>query len=267
VQLLAGATEMSRAKTGTVRYVPATRDCNPRGARSRPLGVPQDRELSAEYSERWFDERKRRGLSSIDTDRGRMRNHVFPLLSTRPIREVTQDELREVVESLDSKVLDGVFSWRTAQKVWGLVTKLFSDACQSKAAVLRVRDNNPAMGVRGPDSGVVKAKQWLFPAESTLLLRAGDSDVRPRWRRLYALSIYLYTRPGELAVLRWDDVNLEQQYVSIHRALDLKTGLIKPTKTGVTRRVPIHARLASVVWTPCGARTRLGRPCVAPGAA
>ena len=47
-----------------------------------------------------------------------IRRHVFPLLSTRPIRDVSQGELREVVESLDGTVLDGVFSWRTAQKLW-----------------------------------------------------------------------------------------------------------------------------------------------------
>jgi integrase len=207
--------------------------------------APRGREPFSAYSERWFEDRKRRGLSSIDTDRGRIRNHVWPLLSARPICEVTQDELREVVESLDSKVLDGAFSWRTAQKVWGLVTKLFSDACQSKTAALRVRADNPASGVRGPDAGVVKAKQWLFPAESMLLL--GCNGVPLRWRRLYALSIYLYTRPGELAVLRWDDVDLDQEYVSIHQALDLKTGAVKPTKTGVTRRMPIHASLRPLI--------------------
>jgi hypothetical protein len=102
---------------------------------------PRGQELFSELSERWFEDRKRRCLSSIDTDRGRMRNHVWPLLSARPIGEVTQDGLRGGVESLD-----GVSSWRTAQQVWGLVTKLFSDACQSKSVSRPARSSRRTPG-------------------------------------------------------------------------------------------------------------------------
>src|SRR5688572_7629194 len=49
------------------------------GASEPVPSAPRDGEPFSAYSERWFEDRKRRGLSSIDTDRGRIRNHVWPL--------------------------------------------------------------------------------------------------------------------------------------------------------------------------------------------
>ena len=54
-------------------------------------------------------------------------------------------------------------------------------------------------------------------------------------------------------MLRWDDVNLDQEYVSIHQALDLETGAVKPTKTGATRRMPMHASLRPLIHQLCEA--------------
>lgn len=199
-------------------------------------------ETVAEYAARWFKDRERRGLSSVATDRGRFTNHIAPVLGPQRIRDVTRDEIRAVVERLDETTRRGGFSWRTAVKVWGLVTKMFSDACDSKVAALRVRSDNPCAGLPGPDRGERKAKQWLYPVEASALLAC--AEVPLRWRRLYALATYLYLRPGELAALEWADVNAGQRYVSVHQALDMRTGDAKPTKTGITRKVPIRPELA-----------------------
>jgi len=118
---------------------------------------------------------------------------------------------------------------------------MFSDACKSKVASLRVRRDNPATDVRGPDRGENKAKQWLYPNEAEALLAC--ADVPLRWRRLYALAIYLYLRPGELAALEWRDVDLAHDYVNVHQALDIRADKVKSTKTGITRKVPIHPSL------------------------
>jgi integrase len=141
----------------------------------------------------------------VSTDRGRLEKHVMPRLGSRSIVEADQDDLRAVVEHLDDTVRAGALHWNTARKVLGLVTKMFSDACRSKVAALRVR-KDPARDVQGPDEGSPTAKQWLYPNEVSALLAC--ADVALRWRRLYALMAYLYTRPGELAALDWQDVHL-----------------------------------------------------------
>jgi integrase len=92
--------------------------------------------------------------------------------------------------------------------------------------------------VRGPDRGAKTGKQWRYPDEVTALLGCGEVPLR--WRRLYALPVDLYVRPGEHAALEWKDVDVERSFVHVHQALDVRTGLVKATKTGITRRVPIQ---------------------------
>ena len=215
-------------------------------------------ETLADYVKRWMQERERRGLSSVATDRGRLTNHVLPLLGHLPIGDVTDEELRALVSSLDAKVNAKEFSWKTAARCWGLVTKLFADACGSKDNSLRVRKGNPTTGVVGPDRQEQKGKQWLFPSEMTTL--AACEAIPLRWRRLYALAAYLYLRPGELAGLEWRDVHSAHGYVHVHQALDLRTGEIKPTKTKHTRKVPIHPSLGpllAAMLQECGGEGRV----------
>jgi integrase len=181
----------------------------------------------------------------------------MPLLGSKPIADVAADDLRAVVEALDETVRREALHWNTARKIWGLVTKLFSDSVRSKIATLRVRKDNPARDVQGPDEGEPTAKQWLYPDEVSALLACPEVPVR--WRRLYALATYLYLRPGELAALEWKDVELSSGYVHIHQALDQRTGKAKATKTGVTRKVPIPPALRPLLAFLRGDGTPAGR--------
>jgi integrase len=212
-----------------------------RGGPAKPL--PSRSTLTVEdFHARWADDRERRGRVS---ERGRYDVHIKPVLGSKLIVKITKDDARRLSAELDEKVLANELHWTTAVKAWGVATKMFKDAVESKVATLRVLDVNPFAGVRGPERGVKKSKQWLYPSEVTKLLACQDVPIR--WRRLYALSVYLYTRPEELAALECEDVNLEHGYVFIHRAVDLRTGEIKPTKTKRTRKVPIKPALVPLL--------------------
>jgi hypothetical protein len=64
-----------------------------------------------------------------------------------------------------------------------------------------------------------------------------------------SLSMYLYLRPGELAALDWADVHMDHGYVHMHQAFNLEKDEIKPTKTGITRKVPIRPELRPLLET------------------
>ncbi len=234
-----GAAHEARFKA---RAAKLSEDVRGRRIVSRPVKEPaREAESVARYVERWMKERERRGLASCRVDRSRLGKHVLPALGERTIAGVTRDDLRALVELLDAGVRRQDYSWQTAMKAWGLVTKLFADACGAKAAALRVREDNPALGVRGPDRGARKSKQWIYPDEFTCLLAC--EEVPLRWRELYALQAYLFLRPGELAALDWDAVHLEHGYVGVHQSLDLETGEVKTPKTKAGRKVPIPLAL------------------------
>ena len=118
---------------------------------------------------------------------------------------------------------------------------MFRDACRAKDSALCVRDDNPADGVAPPDSGVRKAKQYLWPSEFLALVSSDRVPVR--WRRLFALAVYTSARAGELAALEWSDVDIEHGTIHIHRAKDSTRKRTKATKTECARRIPIEPNL------------------------
>ncbi|HEY5377312.1 MAG TPA: hypothetical protein VIK01_26715, partial [Polyangiaceae bacterium] len=63
--------------------------------------APTGAESVDAFSKRWLAERARRGLSGVEHDRGRLVKRVMPTIGTRPVAELSTDELRALVEVLD----------------------------------------------------------------------------------------------------------------------------------------------------------------------
>lgn len=194
-----------------------------------------------EWIEGWFRNREDRGYTSVADDRGRWSKWLARHLEARPIKAVTKVELEAVVEDLDTRVRAGELAWKTAQNVWALCSRMFKDAATAKARALRMRDDNPARDIVGPDRGATKSKTSLWPAEALTFFRSDDIPIR--WRRLVALAIYIYPREGELEALEWGDVDLDAGTIHIHRALERRSGETETTKTEMPRRIPIERSL------------------------
>lgn len=226
-------TEMAEREGRTRQVVPATAPASVQGPTFKA------------WAEAWCADRERRGLSSVEDDRGRLRKWILPRLGPplgeRAAAAISRTDLEALVEDLDGRVLAGELSWKTAKNVWGVVTKMFSDAVRSKTAALRVREDNPAANVAGPDEGVKKSKAYLFPAEFLALARC--ARVPLRWRRLFAVNVYTYTRAGELEALGVEDVDIAHRVIHVHRAIDRSEGIEKETKTNNPRRFPIEEPL------------------------
>ncbi len=199
-----------------------------------------------EWAKKWLAARRAKGLTSVRQDEGRLWKWVSPVIGTKAVAEVTRRDLEELVETLDAAVRrgpDGVngLRWKTATNVWGVVTKMFADACRSKVLALRVREDNPARDVEGPDRGADRRGPYLFPLEFSALIAC--DRVPNRWKQIISLATYLYVRRGELEALEWSSVNFDQRYVHVHQAVDRETREVKPTKTDQNRRVPIEPTL------------------------
>ncbi len=123
-------------------------------------------EVVNEWVIRWFEDRERRGLTSVRDDRSHYRLHVADMIGTKPIASVTRTDLENVVQELDRKVGAGEMAWKSALNIWATVSKMFADAANAKSRELRIPGfANPAKDVRGPDRGGSKAKQFLYPSE------------------------------------------------------------------------------------------------------
>ncbi len=220
-------------------------------AYTRQHGAISDptRETVAHYAERWCRWRKGKGLGCVEGDRVLLARHVLPDIGEFDVRTIARDDLKRLVAKLDAKVTVGrsqdgkPFSAKTAINAWGVARALFRDAQRAKDVTLCVRDDNPAEGVAGPDAGPKKAKTYLWPSEFDTLMRS--ERVPRRWRRLFALAVYTYARAGEIAALRWQDVDLEHGVVHVHQAIDRVRDRknVKATKSETARRIPVEPAL------------------------
>jgi integrase len=209
-------------------------------------------ETVTEYAKRWCEWREGSGLACVEDDRARLLCHVLPVIGTRGIVDVTRDDLKRLVTTLDARARRGFregtdgrrksFGWKSAVHAWTVVRAMFRDACRAKRVDLCVRDDNPAAGVAAPDAGTRKAKTYLWPSEFLALVSSPSVPVR--WRRLIALAVCTYARAGELAALEWDGIDLEHGTIHVHRARSSKgERSLKPTKTDTARRIPIEPSL------------------------
>lgn len=234
-----GEREVEKARAKAREFAAFARE---HGYRRTPKGpLVGDAETVREYLARWVAERERRGLRSVKDDRQRMTSHILPLVGDMPIRTITAKDCRAVVAALDAKVTTGVIAWRTALNVWGAFSKMMGDSCGSKSEALRVREDDPTSGVAAPDRGTERSKSYLYPSELLALLSC--ERVPLRWRRIYALAVYTYTRAGELEALAVGDVDLTRGVLHVHAATDRETGEARETKTKHARRLPIEPTL------------------------
>jgi integrase len=210
--------------------------------------VVEPNETANAWLERWTEDRKARDVVTAEETPGRWKKWIGPILGHLPMCAVMREDVERVVERLDQAVRAKEIRSKTAIDTWAIVKAAFRDAKDAKNRVLRVRRDNPTEGVRGPDGGVERSKPWLYPCEFAALMACARVPVR--WRRLFAITTYLYLRASELAALTVDDVDLVGGVVLVHRAARrigrrgaTAEKMTKPTKTMITHRVPIDPNL------------------------
>jgi integrase len=213
------------------------------------------------YAERVFAHREAIGYTGTRQDLSRWKTWASPVIGSLSAVAVDADAVEPIVTRLDRAVRAKEILPKTASLAWGVVTSIFAESCESKEPSLRIRPrgDNPCKGIRGPDTDAGRVCGWLYPREA-LQLFACDR-VPLRWRRLIALAIYLYLRPGEIEALEVTAVDRIAGFVSIHRAADRSKGrgATKKTKTHLVRRVPLEPAVMPLIDTLIAEARHAGR--------
>jgi len=209
----------------------------------------------ADYCAEWMEARRRRGLSSFGDDLGRINNHVLPHFGTMRIAEVRPMHFRDFVRKLQ----EGELAPRTVHNIVGITRTMFEDAvideriptnpCKAKAGEMPEKvDADPTW----------RSNATYTTAEVRMLL--SDTRVPPGRRVINALKSLAALRHGEAAGLRIRSYNRE---TPILRRLTISTSYNQGrTKTNVTRLVPVHPTLATIidVWLADHWERVYGRP-------
>ena len=143
--------------------------------------------------DKWTPEHAHRLLRSIEL-------HIFPDIGQRPIAEIMPLEVLSLLQRLEA-----AGKYDTAHKVYDVVNQVFSYAVRLLICVF-----NPAAELRRE---LAQVKQQSFhhlsdPAEIGQLLRDIDGYTgTPQVRILLKLSPYVFTRPAELRMMKWAELD------------------------------------------------------------
>jgi integrase len=198
-----------------------------RGFKVRP---PKDRTFE-ELSRKWMEVRASRKRKPED-DESIIRVHFKPVFGALTLRQITAEKIAEFSADLMAK--------RSPQTTRNILTLLGSMFIQ--AAEWGWIDKTPK--IRKPKIRLFsKDYRWLRTAEEIerFLASAKDENEWPVVFPMYSTAIYTGMRAGELAGLKWADVNFERRLITVQRSFN------GPTKAGDVRHVPIVDRLLPIL--------------------
>ena len=203
-----------------------------RGLRARPVAGHS----VAEACDYWLKNRNVFKRSKKD-DPYYIRKYILPGLGSRRVRELTPamvDEFKlthlgHLSDKSKANVLTFLISLLYLARDLGWLDKVF-------------KIQKPRIRINAKDLRYLKSTE-----EVSRLLDAAMVEGWPVYA-LYATAIYTGMRAGELAGLRWDDVDLKTRLITVQRSFH------GPTKGGEVRYVPILDPLLPILehWRGLG---------------
>lgn len=186
-----------------------------------------------------------------DGYRRKIENHIRPQLGSRPLAEITRQDLERLYRTLrtkgrtDHKAGAGL-SPASVRQVHAILSGAFAEA-ERDGLIL----SNPCRHARMPARGMAAELGHEMQVWEARTLRAFlDATEEERHGMLWRFLAMTGARRGEALALRWTDVDLDSEHatVTIARSLGLaadETGPkvlhLTPTKTGRKRRVHLDA--------------------------
>lgn len=184
------------------------------------------------------------------------RNHVVPYIGMKKINQVTSTDLAIIYKQMSASgrkdVINpgGKLSPNTVNKVHIEIGAIFEAAVDEGLIA-----SNPARKsriVKAPTGSQIRASKGEIEVWDVEHLRMfldwNKAHYNDDLYELWCVMAFTGMRRGEAVALKWKDVDLDNQTISIRRAADpVLIRKTKLTKTGKSRSVSIHSGLVEVL--------------------
>lgn len=132
--------------------------------------------------------------------------HISPTLGKLKIQEITQLQIRELLKKLSKKG----YQYETRNKVKILLIDMFN-----KAMIDEFVRKNPAKGISVKRDEEKEIRVLSVEEQATFF----DCCKGTFYDNLFIVAVATGMRIGELAALRWEDVELEEKVIHVRRTL------------------------------------------------
>lgn len=212
------------------------------------------------FAAKWLEGLRRRELESAGQYAQRLRDFIFPVIGSLPLREVRPHHVRELVRTLRE---EGRLAPRTTRNIYAVARGLFREAAGRElvdaSPCVLLRHELPPKEDRDP---AWRASAVFSRREVELVI---SDERRPPERRSLAAALFLAgPRIGEALELRWRDYDTAVEplgRLTVARSWSTKHHVVRSTKTRNVRQVPVHPVLAQVLaeWRLSGWAAFMGR--------
>lgn len=213
--------------------------------------IQPNKQTVKEWFNIWLNTYRKNQLrpSTYTTYSSRLEQHVYPLIGDIPIQNITPTTIQTLyTKKLECGRADGKPGGLSAQTIHHIHTLLYS--AFDKALQIGLINKNP-VNTTNPPKVNKSNRQALTRDEQQILENNIKND---RWGIACLVALYCGLRIGEIIALHWEDVHLEEGYMTITKAIyrttvDNKSQvIIQPPKTtkGI-RTVPIPSTLVEIL--------------------
>lgn len=205
-------------------------------------GFSEDADTPFEaFAESWLERQVRYRASTLAGYRMMLRR-MCPIIGGVRLRDIKPITLENLAKQMRTWQHRGQpVSENTVQKYMNTVSAVLQDATRND-----IIPRNPARRVQLP---VVEQKQQFIPSKSEMFsLLCAFKQQSLIFRVFFILAVLTGCRRGELAALRWGDI--QGNFIRVARSRSVVTGLgvvEGTTKNGKTRFVPLHPHVRNML--------------------
>jgi integrase len=168
-----------------------------------------------------------------------LKNHVYPLLGSKPFAKVNRAMIRELIAAKKKE-----FSPSTVRNIMAPVRGMFFQAIEDGNAHLNPAARIGKLNKRSKDEHKNKIDP-LTREEIQVMLRAAQDKKYAYWYPLFLCGPRTGIRQGELVSLKGTDIDFTGRFICVQRSLS--RGKISTTKNGKWRKVDMSTKLAEVL--------------------
>lgn len=165
---------------------------------------------------------------------------------TAPLKEIPADKI-------SIKDLRPIF--RQLKEAEGKSASFIQKMKHIISAVYRWADENQKVsGIEGSPAAAIKVSrkkeekkpECLSTSEIKKLLTESKKSNHP-WHYIWSLALATGCRSGELHALTWNDIDFEAKQISVSKSFNKRQKVVKETKAGYFRTVPINSDLYTLL--------------------
>ncbi len=157
----------------------------------------------------------------------------------RPASSITPLDVREVLNQLkaNGRTYDFI------KRMKNMLGQIFAFGMERR--LIKDMDRSPTFGLQigKPEE---KKPEILTLAEIRKLLSSAK-QMQHQWYHHWAMALLTGMRSGELYALLWTDIDWENHALTVSKSYDSRFNVVKSTKAGYWRTVPISGELKSLL--------------------